>query len=546
MNDALHQILLLFGMAMFFGLTGGKLFRYFRIPQVVGYITIGIVLGVSGIGIFDRDTIAMLGPFTDFALGLIGFMIGGEIKVSTFRKYGKKIITILLFEGLLTYLLVGAAIYLFTRNVPLAILLAALASATAPAATVDVIWECRAKGILATSIIAIVALDDGLSLILYALSKVFAESAITGREFSVLGSLAHPLLELGGSLAIGVGMGFLIILLLKRIHEIREKESFIVIALGAILVTSGIASIFNFDLILCNMVLGTTLINASPKRSQFLFSITKQISAPVYVIFFVLIGARLQVATLASMGAVGVIYLIFRTAGKMGGAYLGAKVSHADANVRRYLGSSLFSQAGVAIGLAIAIYQSMSTMGPEAEALGLFILNVITATTFIVQIIGPPSVRWSLKKAGEMGRAMSEEEVLDAHTVSEIMTTEPTIIREADSYATVMECLKHNEYVYFPVVDDADHFKGAIQLDNIRSILFEEELIPFIRAADMTISDITTVTPEMKLSKANELFEFEEYDYLPVLDGEQKLQGVLPRRSLNKFIKRMLWKSELE
>ena len=234
MDNAIHQILLLFGMAMFFGLTGGKIFRYFRIPQVVGYIAIGIILGRSGLGIFDKDTIAILGPFTDFALGLIGFMIGGEIKLETFRKYGKKIIAILLCEGLITYMTVGVAVYLFTKNIPLAILLAALSSATAPAATVDVIWEYRAKGVLATTIIAIVALDDGLSLILYALSKVFAESIVTGKEFSLLTSFAHPLLELGGALVVGLGMGLMISLLLKRIHEVREKESFLVISLGAV------------------------------------------------------------------------------------------------------------------------------------------------------------------------------------------------------------------------------------------------------------------------------------------------------------------------
>jgi len=545
MDSAIHQILLLFGMAMFFGLTGGKIFRYFRIPQVVGYIAIGIILGKSGIGIFDRDTIALLGPFTDFALGLIGFMIGGEIKLATFRKYGKKLITILLCEGLITYLLVGASVFLFTKNIPLAILLAALASATAPAATVDVIWEYRAKGVLATTIIAIVALDDGLSLILYALSKVFAESMITGKEFSILTSFAHPMMELGGAILVGGGMGLMICLLLKRIHEVKEKESFLVISLGAILITSGLASIMDLDLILCNMVMGATLINVSPKRSRFLFSITQQIAAPVYVIFFVLIGARLQLATLTSMGAIGFVYLLFRTIGKISGAYIGGAISRADDSVKKYLGTSLFSQAGVAIGLSIAIYQSMRTMGPEGEKLGLLILNIITATTFFVQLIGPPSVKWSLGKAGEIGRAMSEDEVLDAHLVSELMVTDPVVINESDGYDRVMECIKHSKYTYFPVVDRSDIFKGAIQLDNIRSILFEEGLVDLIKATDMLIADVATITPEAKLSEAHDLFDFEEYDYLPILDINKKLLGVLPRRRLKKFLKRKLWESEI-
>ncbi|MFH1654671.1 MAG: cation:proton antiporter [Pseudomonadota bacterium] len=545
MSDPLHQILLLFGMAMFFGLTGGKIFRYFKIPQVVGYIIIGIILGMSGLGIFDKDTIRELGPFTNFALGLIGFMIGGELKFSTFKKYGKSIITIMLFEGMFAYLLVGAACYIFTRNIALSILLAALSSATAPAATADVIWEYKAKGVLSATVLAIIALDDGLSLMLYGLSKVFAESAITGKSFSILHSLGHPILELGSSLLLGALTGVIINFVIKRIHEVTEKEHLLVTSLGAILITSGVASIFNLDLILCNMALGMTLININPKRSQQLFAMTKQIAAPVYVIFFVLIGARLQVNALAGMGAVGGIYLIFRTLGKVSGSYVGAIVAKADIKVKRYLGTCLFSQAGVAIGLAIAIYQNFSKMGPQGEAIGLSILNIITATTFVVQMIGPSCVKWSIGKAGEIGREVNEEDILNKYKVSEIMAENPTVISEKDDYNAVMKKLKESEFVYFPVVDIKNNFKGIIQLDHIRSILFEEELNPLIKAVDMMVTDASPVLPSDKLLKASQLFDFEEYDYLPVLNKQGKLEGVLPRRSLKKFIKRKLWEAEV-
>lgn len=545
MNDLLHQGLLLFGMAMFFGLSGGKIFRFFKIPQVVGYIAIGIVLGISGFGIFDRETIRELGPFTDFALGVIGFMIGGEIRLSTFKKYGKNIFVILLCEGMLAYILVGLFIYVLTGNVAISILLAALASATAPAATVDVIWEYRAKGILSTMILAIVALDDGLSLILYALSKVFAESFVTGKEFSLLHSIAHPMMELGSTILLGAAIGVIVFLLLKRIHEIREKESFLIISLGAILVTTGLASVLGLDMILCNMALGMTLINVGPKRSRFLFTSTKQIAAPVYVVFFVLVGARLEIAALGGIGVLGIVYLLCRTAGKIGGVYLGSLITKADERVRKYLGTSLFSQAGVAIGLAIAIDHSFSKLGPEGSEIGHLIINVITATTFIVQIIGPPSVKWSLKKAGEMWRGMSEEEILDAHRVSELMAEHPKSILESDSHSTVIRRIRNSEYVYFPVVDDRDNFVGVIQLDHIRSVLFEDRL-DFIRAIDMAVLEVSTISPHAKLTEAKQLFDFEEYDYLPVVDGHHKLRGVLPRRSLKKFIKRKLWEAEAD
>lgn len=545
MSEILHQSLLLFGMAMFFGLSGGKIFRYFRIPQVVGFITIGVILGISGFGIFDRDTISQLGPFTNFALGVIGFMIGGEIQLSTFRKYGRSIFIILLCEGLLAYLLVGIFTFLVTGNIAISILLAALASATAPAATVDVIWEYRAKGILSTMILAIVALDDGLSLMLYALSKVFAESFITGADFSLIHSIAHPLLELGATIALGVAMGIAVYLLLKHIHEVREKESFLIISLGAILVTTGIASALNLDMILCNMALGTTLINVGPKRSHYLFSLTKQIASPVYVVFFVLVGARLEVGALGGIGVIGIVYLVFRTAGKIGGVYIGSLLGKADARVRKYLGTSLFSQAGVAIGLAIAIDHSFSRLGPAGSEVGHLIINVITATTLVVQIIGPPSVKWSLKKAGEIGRAMSAEEILAANKVSEIMSDKPKPFVETDSYSTVIRRLKTSDYVYFPVVDKNNNFRGAIQLDYIRSILFEEQLTHFLHATDLAKLDVSTIKPNAPLSEAKELFDFEEYDYMPVVDGHNKLKGIITRRGLKTFVKRKLWEAEV-
>ena len=547
MPHSLNQILLLFGMAMFFGLTGGKIFRFFKIPQVVGYIIIGIILGVSCLGVFDENTINRLGPFMNFALGLIGFMIGGEIKLSTFKKYGKSIFSILLSEGLLAFFVVGFGIYLFTRNFAVSILLGALASATAPAATVDVIWEYRAKGILTTTVLAIVALDDALSLVLYAIAKFFAISYITGVETNFLASLVSPAIEISSSLLLGFAAGICIYLLIKSINEVKEKESFLVISLGAVLLTSGLASIFDLDLILCNMALGMTLANISPKRSHFIFDVTKQITTPVYVIFFVLVGARLQLGTLASMGGVGILYVVLRTVGKMSGSYFGAWISKSDIKVRKYLGTCLFSQAGIAIGLAIAIYRSFSQFGPEGEAMGLYILNIITATTLIVQIIGPPSVKWSLKKADEIGKGMNEEEILDAYHVSELMAKNPKVIHEGDTYNAVIKKLQGSEYVYFPVVDKNNIFRGAIQLDNIRSIIFEdmEKMNVVIRAVDMMVSDVSTINSTAKLSMAKQKFDFEEYDYLPVLGRNKKLEGVLPRRTLKKFVKRKLWEAEM-
>lgn len=546
--ELFHHILLLLGIAIFFGLTGGRLFKKIKIPQVVGYIVIGVILGRSLLKFYDATTLEQLRPFTNFALGIIGFMIGGEIRLDIFKKYGKKFITILFCEASLAFFLVAAATTFITGKLYLGILLGALASATAPAATVDVIWEYKARGILTSTIFAIVAMDDAFALILYGFSKVYAKSIMLGQDFSIYHTLAAPLAELGLSLGLGFGIGLVMTLIFKRVHEVREKDHILAFSIGAILINVGIASIFKLDLILASMAMGVTLVNILPKRSTAVFESTSRITPPIYVIFFVLVGARLDIGLMAKVGLVGLAYLIFRFIGKYLGSYVGALISRADVKVKKYLGLALSSQAGVAIGLAIAVYQSFSQLGPEGEIVGSYVLSVITATTFVVQIIGPPLVKLSLQKAGETGKNVTAEDILEQYKIRDLMVKEPETIQESASYKEVIDTLKESSNIYFPVIDNKREVHGAIQLDQIRSILFEEDIGPLIRAIDMANTNISTVTPDLGLKEAKEKFEFEEYDYLTVVENKDSkvLAGVIPKRKINKFIKRKLLETELE
>jgi Kef-type K+ transport system membrane component KefB len=545
--EIFHHILLLLGIAIFFGLTGGRIFKKLKIPQVVGYIIIGVILGQSVLKFYDASTLVQLRPFTSFALGIIGFMIGGEIKLDIFKKYGKSFLTILLCEGSLTFLLVGIAVTLITGKIYLGILLGALASATAPAATVDVIWEYKARGILSTTIFAIVAMDDAFALVLYGFSKVYAKSLMLGQDFSIYHTLAAPIFELGLSLGLGIGLGLLMTLVFKRVHEVREKDHLLAFSISAILINVGLASIFNLDMILSSMAMGMTLININPRRGKLIFEATSKITAPIYVIFFVLVGARLELGLMAKMGLVGAAYLVCRFVGKYAGCYIGAKIAKTDEKIKKYLGLALSSQAGVAIGLAIAIYQSFSKLGPEGEMVGSYVLSVITATTFIVQMIGPPLVKLSLDKAGEIGKNVTEEDILEDYKVKDLMVTNPETIPESASYMNVINILKNSSNVFFPVVDNKNEFHGIIQLDQIRHILFEEDLSSFIMAADMASSNASMITPDATLKTAKEIFEFEEYDYVTVVEDKEtkKLIGVVPKRKLRKFIKRKLLETEL-
>jgi Kef-type K+ transport system membrane component KefB len=393
------NILFTFGLIMACGLVGGRLFERFGIPQVVGYIVVGVVLGDSFLHILPTSTLDNLSALTSLALAFIGYMVGGELKYSLFKKYGKQFFTILFCEGLLAMLVVSGLTVLLTKNIALAILLGALSSATAPAATVDVLWEYHSKGPLTSTILAIVALDDGLALFLYGFAFAFANVIVAGGELSFKIMLLQPLVEIFGSLLLGAAIAFL----MDRVFRwIKKSDDKLVVNVASILLASGIALHFELSLILTNMAVGLTLTNLHPDRNESNFDVVKSFVPPLYIIFFLFVGARLQLGLLPSMGVVGILYVVGRTVGKWAGAFAGASLSGAAATVKKYLGFALFSQAGVAIGLALDIYQHFGQYGQAGEQLGHIVINVIAATTLLVQIIGPPSVKFAISKAGEI------------------------------------------------------------------------------------------------------------------------------------------------
>jgi Kef-type K+ transport system membrane component KefB len=393
------ELLLLLGVAALIGWLGGKLFQYLKIPRVVGYIVIGLLLGDSFARILSVELVTELSPLTDLALALIGLMVGGELKKSVFQRFGRQMITILLCEGLAAFALVSLLVTWFTGEPALGLVLGALASATAPAATVDVLWEYKSRGPLTTTILGIVALDDGLALVLYGFAVAFATVLLVGGPPSWGESIGRPLLEIFGSVGLGIAAGSGLTWLLRRV---QGQEDLLVLMLGAVLIVAGVARSLDLSLILAEMALGVTLVNSAPNTSRAAFEVIKGITPPIYILFFVLVGARLQVDLLPQMGLLGLLYVAGRTAGKFAGSWLGGTLSHAPEPVRKYLGFALFSQAGVAVGLALDVAQRFAQSGLAAQEMGAFVINVIGATTFLVQIIGPPFVKFAISRAGEI------------------------------------------------------------------------------------------------------------------------------------------------
>ncbi len=391
------EFFLILGFMLVVGYAGGKGGGKFKAPQVVGYIVAGVLIGASGLNLLTLEISQDLKALSNFALALIGFSIGGELVFYRLKNLGRSIITISILESLGAFFLVGLSVWLYTGNVPMALIFGALASATAPAATVDVLWECKAKGPLTSTLFAVVGIDDAVALIIYGFAASIAKVMIRGGELSLFQTIRVPAQEIVGSVAVGLVVGFILSYFVK---QIRNRNELFLLSLGAILICSGLAHSYHLSIILTNMVLGITLINLAEVASRQAFRAIADFTPPIYVLFFVLVGARLQVGLLPQLGVLGGIYIVMRVMGKSFGAYTGARISHATPVVRKYLGFGLLSQAGVAIGLALETWSTFSAY-PEGVQLGMLALNVITATTFIFQIIGPPLTKYAIFKAGE-------------------------------------------------------------------------------------------------------------------------------------------------
>ena len=394
------------GLLLVVSFLGSKIFQRFGIPQVVGFIVLGVLHGPSFLNVVPLEVSRELLLISEIALGLIGFDMGSHLRLKEIRKLGKSILFILIFEAFGAFFLVTAGVYALTQSWYTALIFGALSSATAPAATVDVLAEYDAKGPLTTTLLSVVGLDDALSLLLYSMAAAFAASLLAGGEApGLIEILELPFIEIGGSIVLGAIMGYALNWLM---HRMKSRHDVMAVSIGFVLLAAGISLAMNFSLILTTMVLGMVTVNCCPEHGRNIRYTIEQAGPVIYVLFFTLVGARFQISLLPTMGLLGLAYIVLRSVGKFGGAWLGGTIGGAEPAVRNNLGFGLLSQAGVAIGLALASAARFSQYGEEGQALGILIINVITATTFVVQIIGPIAVKFAITRAGEVGKALED------------------------------------------------------------------------------------------------------------------------------------------
>ena len=410
------SLLLSLAIALLAGLLMSRVVKIFKLPAVTGYLIAGILVGPMLLGSLNKDGIGIteselegLEVLSNLALGFIAFAMGNEFRLSQLKKIGKQAAVIGVFQAVFTAIIVDIALISLSFIIPdnkfpleAAIVLGAIATATAPAATLMVVKQYKAKGELTDILLPVVALDDAVGLIVFAISFGIADSIRTG-GVDVVSIVINPLIEIVASLALGALLGFLFSLCEKLFHS-RSKRmavtvTFVMIAVGlSYLEIPPIGGVeITFSSLLTCMMLGTVFCNICD-FSEELMARADRWTAPILILFFVISGAELKLNVLADITIVliGIVYIIFRSLGKYFGANLSSKMTKSSPNIIKYLGITLLPQAGVALGMAYTVSDEWSNFAGD------IVLNITLFAVLIYEIVGPFLTKICLTKAGDI------------------------------------------------------------------------------------------------------------------------------------------------
>lgn len=407
------QTLLSLSVALFAGLMLSRLAKLVKLPAVTAYLVAGILvgpyflgaLGIKGLGFISMENIKSFSILSDVALGFIAFSIGNEFRLAQLKKTGKQATVIGIIQAVAATLLVDAALiglhFIIPDKLPLpsAIVLGAVASATAPAATLMVVRQYKSKGPLTDILLPIVALDDAVGLILFAVSFGVAKALLSG-HIDMLSVVVEPILEVALSLVLGYIMGVLFTFFERFFHS-RSKRlamsvTFVLLTVALSMLQFKVFGVhIAFSSLLTCMMLGTVFCNMCDFSEELMDRVDRW-TAPLFVLFFVISGAELELATFKDIVVVGIglVYILTRSLGKYFGASLSAKAVGCDRNIVKYLGITLLPQAGVALGMAIKAEE----IGPE----GLIVANITLFSVLVYELVGPFLTKVALSKAGEI------------------------------------------------------------------------------------------------------------------------------------------------
>lgn len=407
------EILFTLSIALFSGLILSRLAKVLQLPAVTAYLVAGVLIGpfvlgqfgVEGLGFISLENVEKYSIISDVALGFIAFSIGNEFRLNDLKQIGKQATIIGIAQAVITTIVVDLALislhFIMPDKLPLpsAIILGAVASATAPAATLMVVKQYKAKGPVTSTLLPVVALDDAVGLVLFAISFGIARAMVAG-EVKLVSIILEPIIEVVLSLLLGALMG-LVFTFIERFFHSRSKRlavsvAFVFVTVAISMISFKIGSVhIAFSSLLSCMMLGTVFCNICDFSAELMDRLDRW-TAPIYILFFVISGAELNLSVFKDYTVIiiGLVYIASRCLGKYYGARLSADLSGADKNVRKYLGITLFPQAGVALGMAI----KAMTLGE----IGVIISNIVLFSVLIYEIVGPFLTKIALTKAGDI------------------------------------------------------------------------------------------------------------------------------------------------
>lgn len=391
METGAGVILLTIGGLLLIGLIANYASPKLHIPRVTLLIVCGVLLGPSGFDLLPPDHERWYAIFSNVALLMIGFILGCKLSISNLRDFGKQVFWISIFEVLGVAALVFAGLMLMGVRMEVALVMAGIGPASAPAAVTNVVEGLKAKGRYTDTLLGIVAIDDAWGLIVFSILLAVA-GALSGHG-DWIESLTTGGWELGGALAIGFVLGLPAAWLTDHI---RGEDPMQAEALGFTFVSGGLAQLTGASFILTAMVMGVVIANAS-RHTERAYNIMREFEWPIMVLFFVLAGSSLHIEELPEIGIVGVVYILLRFAGLVLGAYVGGAIGRAGDNIRKYMGMAITPQAGVALGMALVAANHF----PDLEKI---FIPLVIGTTVVFELTGPIFTRLAIIKAGEAGR----------------------------------------------------------------------------------------------------------------------------------------------
>ncbi len=527
-------------------LAAGVFADLLRLPKVTAYLLVGLLVGPSVFDLVPEGHVELFDPFLKLAMAIVLFNLGCEFTFTKVRRIAARSFMLAVAEIGATCAVVTIGLLLVKCPGPMALLLGCLAVATAPATTILVLKEFRSEGPVTESTGFLVAVNNFACILLFeVVFLAFHFGKGNGAE-SLGQQLGVLLLHIAGSILLGLAGG----LLISFGCGLLRMKRWLVLLVAAATFLLGICETFNIPYMLTFLAMGVTVANTSDKKDKIVEELD-HVTGLLTVLFFSVHGTELDLHAFAQVGLLGIVYIVCRVAGKWLGVYVAARATDQPSEIRHWLGTCLFSQAGAAIALAtIAVHRD--------PVLGKPIQDIILGSVVVFEIIGPLFIRQSLLRTGEvpvanairhqsstpleqvrsvsdrfraaLGKVVPTSSITSSKKVSDLLRKSKGIHQSAN-FEDIVDYIEQSHDNTYPVVDDRMQVVGVIRYPVLSNIMFDSSMTPIVRAADLATETDALLYPDQPASHAYELFQTETDDCIPVVTPEEphELLGVVRR-----------------